>query len=115
MNSRMLWPVFNAKTYIMKGRVLKKPGRNVLPNSVISASPTYGIHIQLCPRSIWDYIDRVAACFIRKGSDGNGLHMVSWKRMTKHKKNGGLGVRVVRHQKNTALLGKMVWELLKPF
>ncbi|KAK2356519.1 hypothetical protein QL285_093848 [Trifolium repens] len=65
---RMLWPVFNAKTYIMKGRLLEKSGRNVLPNSVISAFPTYGMLIQLFPQSICDYIDRVAPCFIWKGS-----------------------------------------------
>ncbi|PNX93660.1 RNA-directed DNA polymerase (reverse transcriptase) [Trifolium pratense] len=113
VNSGMFWTVFNPNLHHGKGRLLNKLGRNVLVNSVISAFPTFGMHIQWFPQSICDYIDRVAACFIRKGSDGNGLHMVSWKQMTKHKKNGGLGVRVARHQ-NTALLGKMVWEFLNP-
>lgn len=37
--------------------------------------------------------------------------MVSWSKMTKHKKNGGLGIRLARHQ-NVALLGKIVWDML---
>lgn len=38
------------------------------------------------------------------------MHMVGWKTVTKSNRNGELGVRVARHH-NTALLGKMIWEL----
>ncbi|GAU24829.1 hypothetical protein TSUD_157430 [Trifolium subterraneum] len=45
-----------------------------------------------------------------RGSDGKGLHMVSWKRMIKHK-NGGLGVRMVRHQNTHTQF--FVWPVFK--
>lgn len=94
-----------------KVRLLNKPGRMVLANDVINSLPSYGMQIQWYPESICQYLDKVAAHFIWKGVDGKGLHLVSFNKMFRKKKHGGLGVRVARYQ-NVALLGKNIWELL---
>jgi hypothetical protein len=39
------------------------------------------------------------------------MHLVSWDKMTRHKKLGGLGIRIARFQ-NVAILGKLVWDIL---
>jgi len=48
--------------------------------------------------------------FIWKGNDGKGVHLVGWDKITRPKSLGGLGVRVARNA-NTALLGKLVWDI----
>lgn len=88
-----------------KGQLFNKPGRMVLANVVINSLPSYGMQIQCYPESICDSLDRVAARFIWKGVDGKDLHLASFNKMTRKKKNGGLGIRVARYQ-NVALLGK---------
>ncbi|PNX59336.1 hypothetical protein L195_g059639, partial [Trifolium pratense] len=40
------------------------------------------------------------------------MHLVSWKKITQPRKYGGLGVRSSRSH-NTALLGKLIWEILQ--
>lgn len=79
----------------------------MLANSVITFLPSYNMQIQWYQESICDYLDRAASRFIWKGSNSKGLYMASWNKMTKLRKHGGLGIRVVQHQ-NVALLGKIV-------
>lgn len=90
-----------------KGRLLNKPSRVVLASAVINGLPSYGMQIQWYPQSIYHYLDRTASRFIWKGADGSGMHLVSWSKMTRHKKFGGLGIRVARNQ-NIALLSKVI-------
>ena len=37
--------------------------------------------------------------------------MISWDKMTRHKKLGGLGINISRFH-NVALLGKLMWDIL---
>jgi len=66
---------------------------------------------QWYPQSICDYLDKVSCKFVWKGSEDKGIHLVSWDKMTRHKKLGGLGIRIARFQ-NVALHGKLVWDFL---
>jgi hypothetical protein len=64
------------------------------------------------PQSVCDDLDKRVRRFIWKGTGDSGMHLVSWKKITQPRKFGGLGVRCSRSH-NTALLGKLIWELLR--
>lgn len=83
----------------------------VLANALISALPSYGMQIQWYPQAICDYLDKTTSRFIWKGSEGKGRHLVSWKKMIRSRNLGGFGTRAARNH-NTALLGKVVWDIL---
>ena len=96
-----------------KGRLLNKPGHVTLANSVLTAIPAHNMQIQWLPQYVCDHLDKTVCSFIWKGSTNKGMHMVGWEKITKAKKNEGLGVRIARKQ-NIVLLAKLVWDMLKP-
>lgn len=100
----------NCKLATWKGRLLNKPGRVTLANSVLAALPSYNMEIYKFPYHICDKIDSSIRRFIWKGSSENGMHMVGWDKITQARKHGGLGVRRSREHK-VALIGKLVWNL----
>lgn len=65
------------------------------------------------PSNICSCIDQMCRRF-HWSSDGigKGWHMVSWSKLTNIRSAGGLGIRDAR-KANTALLGKLVWKMLK--
>lgn len=93
-----------------KSKLLNKAGRLTLVKSVLTTLPTYYIQLQWLPSSICSHIDRVSRNFLWKGNSDKGIHLVGWGKITLPKKKGGLGVQSSR-EANTALLGKLVWEL----
>ncbi|PNX74924.1 ribonuclease H, partial [Trifolium pratense] len=94
-----------------KSRLLNKPGRVVLANSVISSLPSYHMQINWFPQGVCDDLDKIVRRFIWKGTGDKGMHLVGWNKITQPRKLGGLGVRRSRLQ-NVALLGKLIWEIL---
>ncbi|KAK2425496.1 hypothetical protein QL285_035738 [Trifolium repens] len=64
------------------------------------------------PKSVYDDLDKSVRRLIWKGTCDTRMHWVSWSKITQPRKFGGLGVRCSRSQ-NTALLGKLIWELLQ--
>jgi frataxin-like iron-binding protein CyaY len=95
-----------------KTRLLNKPGRLALASSVLSSIPNYYMQIAWLPQNICDSIDQASRNFIWKNANNKGIHLVSWKKMTKPKKLGGLGLRSARDA-NICLLGKLVWDILQ--
>lgn len=77
-----------------KGRLLHKPGRLTLANAVLTSIPSYGMQTQWYPQHICDAPDNTVRNFIWKGHSEKGMNMVSWKTITRPRKQGGLGVRV---------------------
>jgi hypothetical protein len=102
----------SAKLASWKSRLLNKPGRVVLANSVLSSLPSYHMQINWLPQGVCDDLDRTVHRFIWKGTGDKGMHLVGWNKITQPRKYGGLGVRSARLQ-NTALLGKLIWEILQ--
>lgn len=103
----------NGKLASWKGRLLDKPGRVVLANSVLAALPTYNMQICWFPQHVCDFLDKTGRSFIWKGTGERGMHMVNWRTVTRPKKYGGLGVRKSKEQ-NVALLGKLIWDIMHP-
>jgi len=72
-----------------KGRLLNKHGCLVLATVVLNS---YGMQIHWYPQLVRDNLDRVSRRFVWNGFDDKGLYLVSWDKMTRHKKFGGLPV-----------------------
>jgi len=70
------------------------------------------MQINWLPQNICDSIDQTTRNFIWKGTNNKGIHLVSWKKITKPKHLGGLGIRTARDA-NTCLLGKLVWDMVQ--
>lgn len=102
----------SSKLASWKGRLLNKPGRWTLTNAVLNAIPSYGMQVQWLPQTVCDTLDRTSRHLIWKGTGDKGVHMLRWSAITQPKKLGGLGVCIARHQ-NTALLGKLVWDVMQ--
>lgn len=60
---------------------------------------------------VCDELHKTVIIFIWKRNTSRGLHLVNWKTITKRRSSHGLGVRLARSQ-NTALHGKLVWDLM---
>lgn len=96
-----------------RANMLNLAGRVCLAKSVIAAIPTYTMQVFNMPRGITARINQIMRSFIWSGKGGGkGWHLVSWKKLTKPKEYGGLGVHDM-DLANTALLGKAVWSLLQ--
>lgn len=94
-----------------KAHLLSFAGRLVLTQSMISTIPNYVMQCSALPPKILSNIDRLSQNFLWGHSDNKKkLHLVSWKKITKSKKKGGLGLHEVK-AKNTALLAKLNWRL----
>jgi hypothetical protein len=103
----------NTKLASWKSRLLKKPSRVVLANSVLSSLPSYHMQVYWLPQSVCDDLDKRIRRFIWKGVGDTGMHLVSWKKITQPRRFGGLGVRCSRSQ-NTALLGSLFGSYCSP-
>ena len=65
----------------------------------------------MLPGKIIDALDKTSRNFIWGSSvEKRKLHTVSWEKITKPKKEGGLGVTAAR-PKNVALLAKLNWRM----
>lgn len=54
----------NSRLASWKSHLLNKPGRMVLPNSVLSSMPTYGMQLIWYPQNICDALDQTVRGFI---------------------------------------------------
>lgn len=95
-----------------KGKLRNKPGRLTLANVVLTSIPSYAMQIQWFPQYACDRLDRTVRAFLWQGAQDKAMHMVSWKKVTRARIHGGLGVFSARFQ-NVALLGKLSWNLIQ--
>lgn len=89
-----------------KKRYLLLAGRRTLVMSVLSAIPYYSMQTFNLPVGLCDEIEKRLRNFLW----GDGIHLVSWDKVMKEKKEGGLGIRSLRSM-NLAFLAKLGWRL----
>jgi hypothetical protein len=80
--------------------MLSQAGRLQLVNSVITPLPTYMMCTLEVPVAVLEYIDRARRHCLWRNSDCNAKDkpLVAWKKCTKPKKKGGLGILNIRSQ-----------------
>jgi hypothetical protein len=95
-----------------KGRILNRAGRLVLVNSVLSSSVTYYMTVFQLSKWALKKIDRIRRRFLWHGADSNrhGHCLVNWKRVTRPKRLGGLGLLDLARM-NQALRLRWAWLL----
>eukprot|EP00253_Pinus_taeda_P023921 PITA_23921 len=89
-------------------RTLNIAGRTVLVKSVLQAIPIYPLSIMALPQGVCTKIREILRKFILGGSSNQKKWaLVSWKHLTKHKEEGGLGLRDLG--KLNKILGAKLW------
>jgi len=80
----------SSKLASWKWRLLNKPGRVTLANSVLTAIPAYSMQIQWLPQYVCDHLDKTVHNFIWKGSTNKGMNMVGWEKLLNLRRMGVL-------------------------
>ena len=94
-----------------KSHLLSFAGRLVLTQAVTATIPSYTMQCSILPPKIIKCVDKLSRDFLWGSSENKKkIHMVSWKKVTKPKKDGGLGLQAAK-EKNIALLAKLNWRL----
>ena len=92
---------------------LNPAGKTILLKSVLMSMPVYQTSILLAPTSILKKMESLIKKFLWEGGKGNThrLHLVSWNKIQKPYKEGGLQVRDLANQ-NLAMGAKILWRLI---
>ncbi|KAM6566616.1 hypothetical protein CsatA_025744 [Cannabis sativa] len=102
------------KIFTWESRFLSRAGKEVLLKSVAQALPCYAMSVFLLTKEICSNLEGMMAKFWWKSqsrSGSKGVSWISWKRLSKHKTEGGMGFRDLRDY-NLSFLGKQGWRLL---
>ncbi|KAG7591715.1 Zinc finger CCHC-type [Arabidopsis thaliana x Arabidopsis arenosa] len=95
-----------------KGRMLSQAGRLTLTKAVLSSIPIHSMSTIALPKAILDGLDRISRGFLwGTTTEKRKQHLLSWKKVCRTKKEGGLGIKLARVM-NKALVAKVAWRLL---
>ncbi|XP_050248656.1 uncharacterized protein LOC126695903 [Quercus robur] len=82
---------------------------NLLIQASISAIPTYVMQSNFLPNKVLEGIDRVNRNFLWGSAENKRkMHWIGWKKVTRPKEEGGLGLQTAKGR-NTTILAKLNW------
>lgn len=89
-----------------KEKLLSRAGKEILIKAVAQAIPTFAMGCFDITKTVCDQISTIVARFWWSKQDKeDGMHWLSWEKLTRTKKDGGLGFRDI-HSFNMAMLAK---------
>lgn len=115
---RLFWEplVSKLKNKLAQWKVdsLNQAGRLTLVKSVLDSTPVYWMNLHRIPSLVAKQIDRIRRDFFwghgyNSNNQSRKLHLISWSKICKPKKLGGLGLSTISHR-NLALLGKWYYK-----